>query len=126
MIRVTTKGSFRNSMTFLELLLRIDPVNILHKYGKKGVEALSNATAIDTGITAASWYYVIGKEKNGYTLEFHNLSLTDDGIPIAILLQYGHTANNGAWIPGRDYINPALRDVFDQLSMELGREMSSK
>lgn len=99
---------------------------ILEKYGEMGVAALKAATPIDTGLTANSWYYkVYSNQQTGSKLTFFNKNVKD-GIPIAIVLQYGHATVNGGWIEGRDYINPALLPIFDKLLDDVWKEMKSK
>ena len=83
-------------------------------YGKRGVEALSAATPVDSGETASSWYYKIERTDTSITLKFLN-SNVNDGVPIAIILQYGHGTGTGGWIAGYDYINPAIQSIFDEM-----------
>jgi len=120
MIKLTQKGSFRNAERFFDnsknLSRRLRTA--LERYGAKGVEALRSATPKDSGLTANSWYYVI--EDGG--ISFYN-SNTQDGVPIAILIQYGHATRNGGYVQGIDYINPALRPIFEELAEECGKEL---
>lgn len=97
---------------------------ILSQYGELGIQALRSATPKDTGITADEWNYNIVKTNNGYTLEFVNPHTTKDGTPIVILLQYGHGTRNGGYVTGRDYINPALRPIFDNIAEMIWNEFS--
>jgi len=97
--------------------------NILDKYGREGVAALSAATPIDTGETASSWNYKIVQNAETTALVFTNSSMTDTGIPIAILLQYGHGNGYGAYIQGRDFINPAVQPIFDDIANKAWREV---
>ena len=94
----------------------------LDKYGQRGVEALSNATPVDTGLTASSWRYVIIEEKEGVRLEFHNDNI-QNGVPIAVIIQYGHATGGGGWVEGRDYINPVIRPLFDEMLEKVWREV---
>ena len=98
----------------------------LAKYGQKGVEALKSATPKDSGKTAESWFYVIEHdEKNKtYTLSWYNDNIEDGWYPIAIMLQYGHATNNGGYVKGRDYINPALKPIFDELAENAWKEVT--
>lgn len=121
MLRVTTKGSFIHLESFLKRK-RKDPRPILEYYGQAGVDALSSATPIDTGRTAASWYYEINHEDGVWTLSWNNSNI-QNGIPIAILIQMGHATKNGGYVQGIDYINPALQDIFKRFSIEIGKEM---
>lgn len=116
------KGDFKNTENYLKKLrdFRID--SILNKYGEQGVMALMAATPVDTGKTANSWSYKIKRQNGKISLEFHN-SNVNKGVPIAIILQYGHATGNGGWVEGRDYINPALQPIFDELSKQIGKEV---
>lgn len=89
---------------------------ILEYYGQAGVDALMVATPVDTGLTAASWYYEITKLDGGWELSWNNSNI-QNGIPIAVLIQMGHATKAGGWVQGYDYINPALRDVFNKFSI---------
>ena len=85
-----------------------------NKFGREGVKALSAATPYETGKTASSWYYKIDQQPEKVIISFCN-SNVNKGVPIAVILQYGHGTRNGGWVEGRDYINPALRPVFDKI-----------
>lgn len=98
--------------------------HILSKYGEMGVLALSQATPLDSGETARSWSYEIEKTGSGYRLVWKN-SHVNKGVPIAIILQYGHGTRNGGYVQGRDYINPALRPIFDGIAADSWKEMTS-
>ena len=117
-------GDFKNSKKYLNKLLETLHFNILDSYGKKGVRALSLATPVDTGQTAASWEYKIERNSKSATISFYNTNV-NNGVPIAIILQYGHATGNGGWVEGRDYINPALRPVFDSLADDAWRDITS-
>lgn len=97
-------------------------LSILEKYGERGVEALRNSTPIDSGETAQSWSYEIVEDANGYIIQFNN-SHINKGVNIAVILQYGHGTRNGGYVQGRDYINPALKPVFDDMVSELAKEV---
>lgn len=118
-----TRGDFKKLTRFLERIKEPLHLGILHKYGKKGVEALSSATPVDTGKTALSWYYEIQNEDGVATITFCNSNLGDGWFPIAIVLQYGHATGTGGWVEGRDYINPAIQPVFDELVEKAWKEM---
>ena len=123
MIKIRQKGDFKKLTSFLENAKEGFNVGILDKYGKKGVSALSSATPIDTGLTASSWFYKI-ENKNGVAkIEFHN-SNVQRGISIALILQYGHGTKNGGYVVGRDYINPAIQPVFDELAKNAWKEVT--
>ena len=123
MIKIRQKGDFKKLTSFLENAKEGLNIGILDKYGKKGVAALSSATPIDTGLTASSWFYKI-ENKNGVAkIEFHN-SNVQRGISIALILQYGHGTKNGGYVVGRDYINPAIQPVFDELAKNAWKEVT--
>ena len=123
MIKIRQKGDFKRLTSFLENAKEGLNIGILDKYGKKGVAALSSATPIDTGLTASSWFYKI-ENKNGVAkIEFHN-SNVQRGISIALILQYGHGTKNGGYVVGRDYINPAIQPVFDELAKNAWKEVT--
>ena len=114
MISVEQKGSYVKTYDYLKKLKGIKFDFILKKYAKKGVDALSAATPFDTGLTSKSWSYEIEKTATTTTIKFNNSNI-QNGIPIAIILQYGHGTRNGGYVEGIDYINPALRPVFDKI-----------
>lgn len=124
MISFTQKGDFRKVTRYLENVKEKARIGILDKYGAEGVKALSAATPIESGKTASSWYYRIVRSNGSVKLEFLN-SNVNDGVPIAIILQYGHGTNNGGWVEGRDYINPAIRPIFDKIVENAWREVTS-
>lgn len=118
-----TKGDFSHLTDFLERAKESIGAGILDKYGQRGVEALKGATPRDTGLTAESWSYDIQRTPGLIKLSFNNSNI-NEGIPIAILIQYGHATRNGGFVEGIDYINPALRPVFDDLANELWKEVT--
>lgn len=124
MITISQKGDFSNLSNFFERAKAALKISCLDKYGKLGVDALSAATPVDTGKTAASWSYEIVREENSVSLIFNNSNLTKDGTPVAILLQYGHATGNGGHVKGIDYINPALRPIFQEIADQAWREVS--
>ena len=123
MVTFRQKGDFSIATKFLNDLSEVAQPKGLERYAKEGVAALSSATPVDTGKTANSWYYKIDKKGNSTTISFHN-SNVQNGVPIAIILQYGHATRNGGWIQGRDYINPAIRPVFDQIAEDAWKEVT--
>ncbi len=124
MITISQKGNFSNLSNFFERAAAAVKLSKLDKYGRLGVDALSAATPVDTGETAASWSYEIERGENSTSLIFKNSNVTDQGDPIAILLQYGHATGNGGYVKGIDYINPALRPIFEQIANEAWQEVS--
>ena len=120
------KGNFNKLETFLTKSLHISPIvlPILNKYGKRGVEALKEATPKDSGKTADSWKYEIIKDERGnYQIVWSNTNVVDDWANIAILLQYGHATRNGGYVKGVDYINPAIEKVFQGMADEAWKEV---
>lgn len=122
MISFNQKGDFSSLSSFLERAKESVKLGDLNKYGRKGVEALAAATPIDTGKTAKSWHYEIIREEGSVSISFSNSNI-QNGVPIAIILQYGHGTRNGGYVEGRDYINPAIQPVFDELAEEAWKEV---
>lgn len=123
MITFRQKGDFSKTMSFLERAKESVKLGTLDRYGREGVAALSSATPIDTGLTARSWYYKIERDKNTATISFFNSNI-QNGVPIAIVLQYGHGTRNGGWVQGRDYINPAIQPIFDKIANTAWKEVT--
>lgn len=124
MITVRSRGNFDKTEKFLKKSLGRDYRTILEKYAQLGVQELSKATPVDTGLTAASWGYEIIQNKDYLSIQWNNYNV-QRGINIALIIQYGHATKNGAWVEGRDYINPALRSVFDGLAESAWKEVTS-
>lgn len=122
MINIRQKGDFKNLSSFLEKTKEKLNLGLLDKYGREGVAALQAATPKDTGKTSESWYYKIERKNESVSLTFHN-SNQNKGVPIAIILQYGHATVNGGYVEGVDYINPALRPIFDKIAEEAWKEV---
>lgn len=116
------KGNFKNTEVFLKRASKFNIDAILDRYGKEGVSALSVATPKDTGETANSWYYKVNKGKDIITITWSNSHIVN-GVPIAIILQYGHATRNGGYVEGRDYINPAIRPIFDRIANRAWEEV---
>ena len=123
MIRIRQKGDFSKTTNFLKRARDKVYLEDLDKYGRQGVAALASATPIDSGKTASSWYYKIENTKESAKITFYN-SNVQNGVSIAIILQYGHGTRNGGWVEGRDYINPAVRPIFDKIVDDAWREVS--
>lgn len=121
MISLTSKGDFRKTEKFMKNARTKKLMSILKQYGEEGVAALMIATPLDTGRTASSWRYEIKVENNCIRLVFHNDNI-QNGVPIAIILQYGHGTGTGGWVEGRDYINPAIQPVFDKIAKSAWKE----
>jgi hypothetical protein len=123
LIQFTQKGSFDHTEKYLNHLSKDNVFAILSKYGTKGMNALSNATPVDTGLTAESWYYEIKQRKGYYSIVWHNRHV-EEGRPIAILIQYGHGTRNGGYVQGRDYIMPAIQPIFDEMANDVWKEVT--
>lgn len=123
-ISVTQKGNFHKTDRFLHGLIELHYTRKLEKYGQRGVEALRAATPVDTGKTADSWSYEI-VEQNGRTAIYWRNSNVVNGIPIAIILRYGHGTRNGGFVEGINYIEPAIRPIFEQMAKEVWKEVVS-
>lgn len=123
MITFRHKGDFSKFTKFLERAKEAVHLGDLDKYGREGVKALASATPVDTGKTANSWYYKIDRSGNRIALRFNNSNI-QNGVPIAIILQYGHGTGTGGWVEGRDYINPSIQPIFDRLVDDAWREVT--
>lgn len=122
MISFRQKGDFRKLTRFLERVKNGVHLGDLDKYGREGVAALASATPVDSGVTATSWYYEITNKNGVARITFYN-SNVQNGVPIAIILQYGHATGTGGWVEGRDYINPTIRPIFDKIADSAWREV---
>ena len=125
MISFRQKGDFSKLTSFLERAKESVKIGDLDKYGREGVAALSSATPIDSGKTANSWSYEITNKNGSVAISFNNSNI-QNGVPIAIILQYGHGTKNGGWVQGRDYINPAIQPVFDEIVDKAWREVTKR
>lgn len=123
-IKIKMQGDFSKTDKFFVRLKHGAPEDLLRKYGERGVAALAAATPVDTGLTASSWYYDIVRSGDTLRLEFRNSNIQNGWCPIAILLQYGHAARDGSWVAGRDYINPAIQPLFDQMAKDAWKEVA--
>lgn len=123
MIRFRHKGDFSKLTQFLERAKEAVHLGDLDRFGRAGVAALASATPVDSGETATSWYYEITNKNNTIIISFHNSNI-QNGVPIAIILQYGHGTGTGGWVQGRDYINPAIQPIFDQIANYAWKEVT--
>ena len=123
MISFRHKGDFSKLSKFLEKAKEAVRLGDLDKYGREGVAALSSATPVDSGLTAKSWYYKIERTNGSVKISYLN-SNVQNGVPIAVILQYGHGTRNGGWVQGRDYINPTVRPIFDKIANDAWREVT--
>ena len=124
MISFKHRGNFSKTEKFLNAVKGAKYLNQLDKYGQEGVNALSAATPVDSGKTASSWTYEITKTPNRTIISWHN-SNVNQNVNIAIILQYGHGTGTGGYVEGRDYINPAMRPVFDNIAEAAWKEVTS-
>lgn len=124
MIVVRHKGDFSKSFRYLERLRETVRLGDLDKYGREGVAALASATPTKTGLTASSWRYEIERTNGSVSINFLNSNI-QNGVPIAIILQYGHGTGTGGWVEGRDYINPVIQPIFDKIANDAWKEVTS-
>lgn len=123
MISFRQKGDFSKLTRFLERAKEAVHLGDLDKYGREGVAALASATPVDSGKTATSWYYEIENKKGQVSIRFNNSNI-QNGVPIAIIIQYGHATGTGGWVEGQDYINPSIRPIFDEILNKTWREVT--
>ena len=123
MISIRQKGDFSKFNTFLERIKEVVKLGDLDRYGKAGVDALASATPKDSGLTASSWTYEIIRSNDSVSIQFNNTHI-NKGVPIAIILQYGHGTKNGGWVEGIDYINPAIQPLFNQIADDAWKEVT--
>ena len=123
MIKLSSKGDFSKTIKYFNKVKAVVSNKSLDKYGEMGVEALKAATPVRTGLTASSWNYRIQNGNGTITIEWFNTN-NQNGVNIAVLLQYGHGTRNGGYVQGRDYINPAMDAVFKQIAEEAWKEVA--
>jgi len=116
------KGGFRKTERFLKRVSAGKLDEVLAGYGQRGVDALAAATPKKTGKTAASWSYKVERGKDSISIIWSNSNIVD-GVPIAVVLQYGHGTRNGGYVEGKDYINPAMRPIFDEIAKRAWEEV---
>ena len=121
-ISFSSKGDFSKTIKFLNKVKNVKISNILSKYGKIGVTALSQATPKDSGVTSRSWNYKIEVNNDNASIVWYNTNVVK-GVNIAVILQYGHGTRNGGWVEGRDYINPAMKPIFDKIADQVWKEV---
>ena len=124
MIRFVQKGNFNRTEKFLKKVSSKQFFRNLERYAQKGVDALASATPIDSGKTASSWNYEIRTGRNSVEIYWTNSNI-NKGVNIAVIIQYGHGTRNGGYVQGRDYINPAMRPIFDEIANSVWREVTS-
>lgn len=124
MIKFSHRGDLSRTHKFLTRVKKINYRPILERYASQGTAALQSATPMDTGLTADSWKHEIVITKTGLSIYWKNTHL-EDGVPIVILLQYGHATRTGGFVEGRDFINPAMRPLFETIAENLWKEVTS-
>lgn len=123
MIKVKSNGDFSKTISYMKNARKAVNIRSIEKYAQEGVNALKAATPQDTGKTASSWSYEIQRTNNSITINFNNSNVVN-GVPIAIILQYGHGTKNGGYVKGRDYINPAIQPIFDKITNDAWKEVT--
>jgi hypothetical protein len=123
-VTFSSTGDFRNTERFLQAVQKIDISGILNSCGQEGVNALASATPIETGLAAHSWAYRVSSSGGNYTIEWYNADV-ENGFNVILALQYGHGTGTGGWVPGRDFINPAIRPVFDRIAERVWKAVTS-
>lgn len=124
MISFESKGDFHKLNRYLERLKEVIKIGDLNKYGREGVAALQAATPVDSGKTADSWYYEIERKDGSVSIQFKNSNI-NEGVPIAVILQYGHGTGTGGWVEGKDYINPSIQPIFDSIAKNAWKEVTT-
>lgn len=122
-IKITYKGDFEKTIHWLQKRKRLNILRSLNEYGMRGVQALSAATPVDTGLTAASWGYTIEPGEGSVTISWTNTNI-NDGVNVAVIIQYGHGTGTGGYVEGIDYINPALKDIFQEIADAAWKEVT--
>lgn len=122
MITIKVPKKFDKTITFFDKLSEIPKAGILDKYGQRGVDALQKATPVDSGKTSQSWRYEIETRKGQTTIYWCNDNINDN-VNIAVILQYGHGTGTGGMVKGVDYINPAMRDIFENIANDAWEEV---
>lgn len=124
MLYVTSKGDFSKTQHFLAKLAKPNIVERLKAYGSMGVDALSAATPKDSGKTSGSWGYEVKQSGKTYSIVWTNTNVVN-GVPIAVILQYGHGTGTGGYVKGRDYINPAIQPIMDRIAEDVWKVVAS-
>lgn len=122
-ISFESRGSFTNTEKYLQRLRHLELRHILEKYGQQGVAALAAATPVRTGLTASSWGYEVVRGIGGWTIAWTNSDRENGGFPVAVMIQYGHGTGTGGWVQGIDYINPAVRPIFEAMANDVWKEV---
>lgn len=122
-VKFNVKGSFKNTEDFLKRMQKQTEFDSLELYAQQGVNALKSVTPRDTEKTANSWSYRITKSKGKIKIEWLNSNITSEGTPVVILLQYGHGTGTGGYVRGQDFINPAIKPIFDEIEENVWKEV---
>lgn len=123
-VKFEVSGGFTKTERFLNRMKRREYLNVLDEFGRDGVQALRNATPVDSGATVEAWDYEIKRTRNYTEIVWTNSNI-NDGVPIAVILQYGHGTGTGGYVQGRDYINPAIRPIFDKIAEKAWKVVTS-
>lgn len=123
-VKFEVSGGFTKTERFLNRMKRREYLNVLDEFGREGVQALRNATPVESGLTAESWDYEIKRTRDYVEIIWTNSNI-NDGVPIAVILQYGHGTGTGGYVQGRDYINPAIRPIFDKIAEKAWKVVTS-
>lgn len=124
MITIESKGSFKKTESFLKTVSSRSIYKDLDRFGRAGVSALESSTPEESGLTATSWDYEITSSRGSYSIIWTNDNLVD-GVPVAILLQYGHGTGTGGYVQGKDFINPAIKPIFDQIAQDVWKVVTT-
>lgn len=124
MISFTSHGSFNNMESFLKHASKVDILGLLNSYAREGVDALAYATPVESGLAASSWDYEVSHSRGVYSITWINTDV-EEGFPVAIMLQYGYATGTGGYVQGEDYINPAMRPVFDNIANKVWKAVTS-
>lgn len=124
MIKIRTRGNYNNTKRVINNVLKKKYVTRLESLAREGVTALSSATPVDSGKTAASWDYTIVVSRNKIKMVWSNDNVTEEGTPIALLIQFGHATSSGSYLYGTDFINPAIKPIFDRIAREAWKEVT--
>lgn len=124
MISAEVSGSFNKTESFLRAMSKLDIMEILRLYGAAGAQALADATPVESGLAASSWGFEVTRKGSLYTISWTN-SDVESGFPVAIMLQYGYATGTGGYVQGQDYINPALRPIFDEIADKVWKAVTS-
>ena len=124
MFSITSKGSFRNTQSYLERMTKLNVAKIMAQSGKAGVAALASATPVESGLAANSWTYEVTSGIGHAEITWHNTDV-ESGFPVAIMLQFGYATGTGGYVSGRDYINPAIEPIFQKIQADVWKAVTS-